>query len=275
MRERFAGFGENGWLARPFVEHPVVPVPESYEELKETSGSEGETWEHPDTGVVYYYSEVVSKWLRDEAYDLADATVELEASISGAVDPDEESPAFIDLATGGGTIASDGSEVTWNTVGQGVAVAYSTLVTGLSNSIHAAFAEGYIEIEAVEGSDSRLRCFLALTLDDNGKRIDLNFAYQDDKVRFVNNSNTPIGTAHADVDLVGNPRQFFQLLMDPDGTCYLWLDHAASPTLSVPFSSLGTSTGDAFSLGNADAGSGDNARLVASQIALFKLSETP
>lgn len=274
MREEFAGFVQSSWLGRSFVDHPVVPVPTSYEELKETAGAEGDTWPHPDTGVLYYYSEAVSKWLRDEAYDLTDATVELKGKIDGDVLPANETPvAWSDFATG--SIATDGVEVTWDTVGQGVAAASSSLLTGMVDSIHACFCEGYFDVPAVEGTDSRLRCQLALTLASNGKRVDLNLAYQDNKLRLVNGSNTPIGTAHADVNLVGSARRFLQFLVDPDGTCYLWVGHADSPTLSVAFSSLDASSGTGLSIGTSDNDSGDNATIAVSQFQFFKLSETP
>jgi len=100
-------------------------------------------------GVVraYRYSSTAEEWVPPVVYA---GTVTLRARIDGDVKPDAETPTWIDTAGNGGTIASDGTRVTWQADTNDNRTAYSAYDHGVSAGKY--YMCGYISAASVGGS---------------------------------------------------------------------------------------------------------------------------
>lgn len=221
----------------------------SYADLILTTGANGE--EHTVTeGGTYTFSTVITPnaWFRKGAFDVADADLIHDATISGAVGPASETPAFTDTVLNSGTVTSDGTIVTWDADVEADSRAASFLdrVFPAGSGL---FFEGLINVTAVGSVDNVNRCFLWLR---NGTRSMFLSLHQDagGGMRLIDAANVEIGTVNESFDLLAGSETFIEVLHDSVGETKVWKDHEATSILEADYTASFANGERSYRFGN-------------------------
>lgn len=183
-------------------------------------------------------------YLRDEIHTARASGAALLQEIPGDDTPANEG--WTDTAGGGGTIASAGGLVTWDSMGDEFGNAYSQF-THTEPDGSGLYFRGWLNVVQVEGDDVLTRCLLRLQ--DGDRRLNLNLHLASASgARITSNANAAIGTVVSAVSLLAAER-LVEVWMPGTGTCKVWFDGAADANLTVPYSSLDTTSSKLCQLG--------------------------
>jgi hypothetical protein len=206
-------------------------VPPTFEELIQTSGSDGEEV-IINTGVTYVYSAAATGWMRKTAWDLRDGDIGLLKEIVG----DDASPAGWSVLGNASLISTVGGKVFIETVGAGDSETCRLGSSFTAASGQTIYTYGFLRNLGTEDVDAIGRGWWMI---DNGVRL-LIFNYtQDDgtKGRIVSfPGNSPIDTVVTPVNIT--TESVVEFIMIPGGTCSLWINNSPSASLTIPYTSL-------------------------------------
>jgi len=250
----------------------VVPWTGTYAQLILTTGASGEH-RKVTAGGEYVYRTEISAWIANFANRHANGNLALVREAVGDVLPSAETVTWdAEVTANGGTVTSDATKITFDTVtsGSGVASAYASDDLGSVGSANMWLIQGDFQVISVAGTNGLRTLFYLRT---TGKTLQIDMGWDGTSLRLLDASELEIGTVVNEVDMT--TERFVEGILLSGYTCGIITDNTGVYDVSIDYADLSAGSGGAAHstiVGDFDATSGSYGNMTGMNIKIYRLA---